>query len=373
MAADFIKNNNNDIQTLVGESVYMPDFYRNRPITNSDNFVDSEQYFAVNLEEKINGARLEILDTSTGLPPTLGEINEFAQIFSTNDCSGKLEGSFVYEKGRYQRFFGKSYLTADVVRKEVETLAYGVLPWTIRSVRENGSELILEADPFQTALQLYTPQSKERYIIFDENGFTKQSLDVDADGKYNHAPPKPGTQLWRKIDLSIDPWIDEIFTNQSALRFADLYTCSCPSYLHAILRSPQTTGDGRKINRQHRLPLPTAKGSSTYDAAGILKTAGIAESWATAEYKKGFKVCKHTIAAMFIDKIRVLEPNTYPSAEAREKFEAKLSKDIAEVGQEFTEHLKRSEMTQIEIIFALAEALNLDDIETGYVLLTANF
>ena len=76
---------------------------------------------------------------------------------------------------------------------------------------------------------------------------------------------------------------------------------------------------------------------------------------------------------MFIDKIRVLEPNTYPSADARESFEGKLSKDIAEVGQEFNEQLKRSEITQIEIIFALAEALNLDDIETGYVLLTANF
>ena len=76
---------------------------------------------------------------------------------------------------------------------------------------------------------------------------------------------------------------------------------------------------------------------------------------------------------MFIDKVRVMEPNTFPSADAREKFEAKLAKDIEEVAEEFTAQLRRSEMTQIEVIYALAEALNLDDVEIGYVLLTSKF
>ena len=373
MATDFIKNNNDDIQSLVGEAVYMPDFYRNRPISLFDNFIDSEQYFAVELTEFIGGATLQILDTSSGLPPTLGEINEFEQIFSTNDCTGNLQGSFIYEKDRYQRFFGKQYLTADLVREQVSSLAYGILPWTIQSVRVDGNQLVIESVPFQTSLQLFTPQEEERYIIFNENGFTKQALDVDDDGNYNHAPPAPGEKLWQKIDLSVDPWMDEIFTNQSALRFAALYTCSCPAYLHAVLRNPEATTDGTATNRQYRLPLPTAKGASTYDAGGILKTAGITQSWATSEYKKSFKVCKHTIASMFIDKIRVMEPNTFPTADARETFEKKLEEDMAEVTAKFNAQLKRSEMTQIEIIFALAEALNLDDIETGYVLLTANF
>ena len=76
---------------------------------------------------------------------------------------------------------------------------------------------------------------------------------------------------------------------------------------------------------------------------------------------------------MFINKIRVQEPNTFPTAEARENFEAKLSADIREVADEFTAQLKRSEITTVEIIYALAEALNLDDVELGYVLLTSNF
>ena len=76
---------------------------------------------------------------------------------------------------------------------------------------------------------------------------------------------------------------------------------------------------------------------------------------------------------MFINKIRVEEPNTFPSVESRLKFEEKLAKEIQEVGDEFLEQMKRSEITTIEVVAALAEALNLDDVELGYVFLTSQF
>ena len=76
---------------------------------------------------------------------------------------------------------------------------------------------------------------------------------------------------------------------------------------------------------------------------------------------------------MFINKIRVQEPNTFPSVESRLKFEEKLAKEIQEVGDEFLEQMKRSEITTIEVVAALAEALNLDDVELGYVFLTSQF
>ena len=101
--------------------------------------------------------------------------------------------------------------------------------------------------------------------------------------------------------------------------------------------------------------------------------SSIIDSWATEQYKRGFKVCKHTIASMFINKIRVMEPNTFPSYEARENFEKKLAKDIQEVADEFNDQLKRSEITTVEIVYALAEALNLDDVELGYVMQSASF
>ena len=76
---------------------------------------------------------------------------------------------------------------------------------------------------------------------------------------------------------------------------------------------------------------------------------------------------------MFINKIRVQEPNTFPSIESRLKFEEKLAKEIQEVGDEFLGQMQRSEITTIEVVAALAEALNLDDVELGYVFLTSKF
>ena len=376
LATEFIIKNNGDIQSLVGEAVNMPDFYQNRAISALDKFTDYPHEFRVNLSETISNTAIQILDTSTGLPPTLGEINSADQIFSTTTATGSLDGDFVYEKERYQRFFGQQYMTAELIKSELTQLAYGILPWKIQSVKADAAnnELTITSEPFQSSLQLYTPSETYRYIIFPEKGFTTTTPDVDADGNYKHAPPVPGDKLWQKINLDVDPWIDEIFANNQPLSISEIYTCSCPAYLHAVLRNPESSDDsGKKINRQQRLPTPTAKGASTYDSNGLLQTVGIAESWATDEYKKSFKVCKHTIAAMFIDKLRVMEPNTFPSADARERFETKLAKDIEEVAEEFTAQLRRSEMTQIEVIYALAEALNLDDVEIGYVLLTSKF
>ena len=120
--------------------------------------------------------------------------------------------------------------------------------------------------------------------------------------------------------------------------------------------------------------MPTSKGTNDYDLAGIGRAAGIAESWASRDYRKGFKFCKHTIAAMFINKLRVEEPNTFPSVDARKAFEEKIYADINEVAEEFNAQLKRSEITTVEIVYALAEALNLDDIEsvTYCLLATSN-
>ena len=164
-----------------------------------------------------------------------------------------------------------------------------------------------------------------------------------------------------------------MFAQKRPLQIADLYTCSCPAYLHAVIRNPEVYGNDGKLNRQVRAPMPTAKGVDDYQLAGIGRVATIAQSWATSDYRKGFKICKHTIAAMFINKLRVEEPNDFPAFEGRTDFEQKLAKDISEVVDEFTAQLERSEITTVEIIYALAEALNLDDIELGYVLATSRF
>ena len=76
---------------------------------------------------------------------------------------------------------------------------------------------------------------------------------------------------------------------------------------------------------------------------------------------------------MFIDQIKVEEPNTYPSYDTRIKFEEKLEKEIDEVGSRFVDSYKRSGITTLEIIFALAQGLNLDDVEIAMVVLGSSY
>ena len=319
--------------------------------------------------------RLEILDNTTTLPPTLGDIAQLKPIYSTTQSAGSLNGSFVFKKDSYQRFWGQQYLTADLVRQQVDRVSYAIQPWLINSilVDEANNTLSMTSEPFQASIRLLTPRASERTVVLSDNSFTQEFPDF-TDGEYNHALGVPGEKEWRKLNTDVDPWQDEVLTSGQPLVFADLYTCSCPDYLHAIIRSPEVYDEKeRKLNRQVRAPMPTSKGVNDFDQAGIARAAGIAQTWSTMPYRKSFKFCKHTIAAMFINKLRVQEPNTFPSVEARKAFEEKIVADINEVAEEFNAQLKRSEITSVEIIYALAEALNLDDVELGYVLLTSKF
>ena len=76
---------------------------------------------------------------------------------------------------------------------------------------------------------------------------------------------------------------------------------------------------------------------------------------------------------MFIDQLKVVEPNTYPTYETRIQFEDKLEKEIEEVGNRFTDSYKRSGITTLEIVFALAQGLNLDDVEIAMVVLGSKY
>ena len=374
-ATEFVQQNNGNLQALVGEAVYMPDFYIERPLTLFDVFTDAPKFFGVQVAEFVGGTRLEILDNTATLPPTLGDIAQLKPIYSTTQSAGSLNGSFVFKKDSYQRFWGQQYLTADLVRQQVDRVSYAIQPWLINSilVDEETNTLSMTSEPFQASIRLLTPRASERTVVLSDNSFTQEYPDY-TDGEYNHALGVPGDKEWRKLNTDVDPWQDEVFTSGQPLVFADLYTCSCPDYLHSIIRSPEVYDEKeRKLNRQTRAPMPTAKGVNDFDQAGIARAAGIAQTWSTMPYRKSFKFCKHTIAAMFINKLRVQEPNTFPSVEARKAFEEKIVADINEVAEEFNAQLKRSEITSVEIIYALAEALNLDDVELGYVLLTSKF
>ena len=288
----------------------------------------------------------------------------------------KLSQLICFKKSKYQGFFGSQLLAAETVESEVESASYTVMPLKILGVQEypKNAGVMLTCIPFVSELKLYSTPPGNTTLIFADYSCTKTRID-EYDGEYYHALGAPGSSPWLLLDTDVDPWMDEVFTSGEPLRPATVYTCSCPNHSHSVLRAPQATEDEglRKINRQRRYPLPTALSKEDFEAIGINQAAGIVQSWESREHKMSFKMCKHSIAAMFIDKIKVKEPNTYPTLESRESFEEKLIAEIAEVADEFRVSYKRGGITALEVVFALAQGLNLDDVETAYVVLNSNF
>ena len=369
----------NSYQDLVGKIAYIKNFYVEKPIDQYTEFefVDDDYTFTVNSKDFVDGIEVEILDPGESiLPPSLYDITTLKKIISATNSAYTIEASHVYQKEIYQKFFGKQYLSADAVEAEVQSASYTVMPVRILGVQEvpEYSALLLKCVPFVSELKLYATIPGTNTLIFADYSFTKIGLD-EYNGEYYHKLNKPGDTLWQLLDTDVDPWMDEVFTTGNLLKPATIYTCSCPNHSQAILRAPQSNEDEgtRKMNRQRRYPLPTVMSQRDYDTIGLNKAAGIIESWESREHRMSFKMCKHSIAAMFIDKIKVKEPNSYPTIDAREQFEEKLAKEIAEVADEFRASYRRGGITALEVIFALAQGLNQDDVETAYVVLNSNF
>lgn len=352
-------------QELEGQVVYIPDFYVEKPVEEieSINWIDGTEYFSIELQDTNKDVSVSVLDASAEtFPPSLYDISTLPELFSSDECTYLIKGTYVYQKDLYQRFFGRQYLTADVVEGRVETASYSVMPFTILGVALRDNNLILTSVPATTSVELYSGIDGNGTLIFTDYSFTKSKLG-------NEKNP------WLNIDTDVDPWMDEVFTSGNPLAPATLYSCSCPNHSHSILSSPQETQDNgqRKINRQRRYPLPTVLGQSDFDALGKNQAAGRVESWESREHKMSFKTCKHSIAAMFIERIKIKEPDKYPTVETREKFEEKLSKEMDEVGDKFNASYRRGGITTLEIVFALAQGLNLDDVEVAYIILNSNF
>jgi hypothetical protein len=364
-------------QDLVGKIVWIKDFFVEKEISafGQFDFIDAPYYFGVNSLDKAAAVELEVLDpTQEVLPPSLYDISKLPSIFKSVDSSYTVTGTHIFQKDIYQRFFGKQYVTADVVKEQVSSASYSIFPFTVLGVAEKDGYFEMTSVPFVSQLKMYSPPDGNATLVFTDYSFTKLGVD-EYNGEYYHKPGKPGTTPWMLLDTDVDPWMDEVFTTGNSLRPATVYTCSCPNHSHAMLRAPQSTQeDGtRKTNRQQRYPLPTVMGAMDFNAIGLSSAAGLIESWETREHRMSFKMCKHSIASMFIERIKVKEPNSYPTSEAREDFEEKLRKEIQEVSEEFGVSYKRGGITTLEIIFALAKGLNLDDVELAYVMLNSNF
>lgn len=362
----FVQANNNQIFSLVGKLGYLPNLYTRRSIGASETFVDEPLTFAVTIDSTEASQSFQILNQEE-LPSTLYDINTLTPLFTTANAAPKVEGKFVFDKANSQPMFGQQYLSADLVNSEVQELSFAILPFEIKNIVDQGNgTALIEAEIFPNELKLYA-SAENGFIVFADFSFTNTVRDQYVDSGYYHTET-PGGVDWKRIETDVDPWMDEIFGSGNPLVPATMFTCSCPSYSSAQLSMPDASQDAgeRRNNRQRRYPLPTAKSKAL---ASDQKRAGKVASWENERRKNSFKQCKHTIAAKFIENLKTQEPKSYPSSETREKFEAKLTTEIKTVGDEFSASYKRGDIAIEELIFAMAQGLNLDEIELAYALL----
>ena len=353
----------NDINQLTGKIVYIKDFFVDKPIGNVDEqyWQDFANYFTLNVVEKETGKDIVVLDPGVStLPPSMYDINTLPSIFTSTDSEYIIKGSYAFLKENYQRYFGRKYLTGELIKDEITTISYSVFPFTILGAAIVGDYIELTSIPFTSEIKLYTDVS-DGTVVFADNSFVRYT--------------EPSSSRFRKaINTNVKPHQDEVFTSGNPLEPAEVYTCDCPSYSKTIIAMPQATqnNDERRVNRQNRYPLPTVLSANRFENLGIDKVSGKAASWETAANKTEYRMCKHTVAGMFVDGVQLIEPSEYPTELERDAFEDKLQKEISELDEAWRLSAERSGISLTEIVFSLSQGLNLDDVETGYVVLNSN-
>ena len=320
-------------------------------------------FFEVSISESETGQALVGLDQGVNeLPPSMLDLTDLPTIFTTSNASYTIEGSYVFKKASYQKYFGSKYLTGEVVQGLVQDISYSIIPFVVEKADIVNNEFIIESRPYFAEVKLYPALESGTQLVFTDNSFAK-TFTTD--------------EKWTDLHTDVNPWMDEIFTSGLALRPSITYSCSCPNYSHTVLAMPQSNQDGdtRKTNRQQRYPLPTALSPDEFDMIGQNKVAGKAASWETDKHRLSFKLCKHVIASMFNDNVRVREPNQYPIgsdsrySNAAEKFNEKLVQEIINSANAYNLSYQRTGISISEIVFAMSNGLNLDPIETAYVVL----
>ena len=75
---------------------------------------------------------------------------------------------------------------------------------------------------------------------------------------------------------------------------------------------------------------------------------------------------------MFKDHLKLQEPNTYQTQAARDEFGAKLAEDMKSQIELFREAYARGGISLLEVVFAMGESLNYDEIDLAYIVLNAD-
>ena len=360
-----------DPKVLAGNIIYVPQFFIERSVNDLTRlyWVDSKEnpeYFAADVQDNLSDVTAYVLERGQErLPPTMYDIPTLQNIFQSNECQLEVTGTYIFQKKRYQRFFAPESVDGAYLESVASTLSYSIMPYEIQYAEIIGDNIIIESVPFISEVKVHPVLTPQAYIVFAENSFCKYS-----EGEQYYDERTEQFKNWKLMDTDVYPYDDEVFTSGNPVEPAIVYTCSCPNHAHAILAAPQETEDlgTRKQNRQRRYPLPTVMSQDRWTGLGIDQAAGKVMTWDTPEHRLSLRLCKHSIAVRFIEGIKVIEPNQYPTQETRDEFEEKLREEVKRFGYEFRLSYRRGGISVSEVVFALSQGLNLDNVETAYVL-----
>ena len=71
--------------------------------------LDAKEYWGIEVVDKGRGEVIILDNDAEVLPPSLYDISQLDPIIKDSNGSFTLEGTYIYEKQRYQRFYGKQY------------------------------------------------------------------------------------------------------------------------------------------------------------------------------------------------------------------------------------------------------------------------
>ena len=152
----------NDLQELVNEIVYLPDFYQRRDVNQiqSGEVFDYANFFEIRTKLKEENQQIILFDYDDEdlLPPTLYDLAALPENSLILDTTGnsQINGTFVFDKGLYQPFFGLTYLTGELAVSTIDTFSYVLLPFKVQSVLQQGDKVLLQSVPFMAELRKAT-------------------------------------------------------------------------------------------------------------------------------------------------------------------------------------------------------------------------
>ena len=344
------------------------------PIDSNSNFIDDSYvwYFDCHMQDMQLDRLIFVRSLqSSESDDVLNSTGSF--VGQTTNASASMDDKFTVEKKPYQQWFPKNqYIAAETIESYMKWMSIQTPPLYIMSTEQDSTYAYFKTVPIEMTIKL-CGDLNDGYVAFSTESFTKTNF-KETIRKFNLAEGKEEIVNTYKMIIDLDPYFQQgiSFKSGDILSLGPQYTCSCPSYSHALVRSPEkiyrnNTDKQLKKNRQQAYPMPSA-GSFKNPEGLSEQSSGIITTWASMDDIMSFSACKHTIGLFFQDHIQIQEPNSYPMMKDRLLFEEKIMKEFSKFIIPLPP-VERSELNQsADLAWAVAQQSQLSDTELGSIL-----